>query len=476
MRLAWSRATSCRSVAVVPVVAAPMARPQGFGRLLAASYHRANDRESRRRVVFVSMCSLVLACAYPIVYILHAEKVISILAQEYSYAVMDVSAKILLTVVLTNGSFLSSEGYMRQQMRRAAEELVFLNTVVRTIRQPTDAARAAISEVESLVRHLSDKQMRTDSEAAAAEALQEERATTTRADTEKSVVVDEQASLTQLSAAQESSRAMGTASGVAISRGSSRRQSVGSRDPEAVLATLSSSVTQIKKAIMDAVFFVALQAGVVRVRTSTIRLERLIRECTRSIRPALLRRGIDLITSVSDRAPVTVEGDAGQMEYVLNLVCTNAVLSAPRGSKVEIEVTEADADESGSGLACARLTVSDIGRRLSTRDFESLSNAEDAGRLARRAAALLSPGREGSQAEYIVAARLLEQQGGSLRLHNLQPGVARHVIELPMGRRASAPASRASHLDSFGAGAVAPSAGRHFDGSGSAGSPHGPLV
>lgn len=391
-------------------------------------------------MLFIGIFAVVLAAAYPVVYILHAEKAITLLSQEYAYAVFDVTAKVLLTVVLTNGSFISSEGFIKQQMRRAAEELVFLNTIVRTIRHPTDAARAAIGDVEALVTHL-----KAASELTARSPMGAAKGPMGGVDPEAGVTRQRGAATPP-----SSSHMLPTTESPAASAHGSRRYSVsgsvvGSHlDADSIIATLFSSVSQIKKAIMDAVFFVALQAGVVRSKPTAVSLERVIADCIKGVQPARLRRGIEVITSVSDRAPTAVEADPGQLEYILNLVCTNAVLSAPRGSKVEIEVTEAAATSSATAVPSARIVISDIGQRMNTEEFAALATADDLGRLAKRAASLLSPGREGSEAEYIVAAKLLERQGGSLRLVNIEPGVARHILEIPL--RVSAAGFEATDL------------------------------
>lgn len=423
---------------------------QGFGRLLIEAYSRAQDRESRVRVSFVAWASLVLMAGYPVVYILHAERAISLENQEYAYATMDISAKVLLTVVLTNGSFMTSERFIEQQIRRSSEELIFLNTVVRSIRRPTETAKAAISDIEQLLSHA----MRRTEEAKAAATSAATAAASMANPTSPSPPGSEPGNGTETkdataadayapangdsrAAAAAASASSGKPHGGAltVSERSTGSSFQGHLDVDAVVATLYSAVTQIKKSIMDAIFFVALQAGVIRTRTTPLRIDRLLSDARKSLRSALLRRGIELITTVTDRAPTLVEGDAGQLEYVLTLVCTNSVFSAPRGSKVEIKVDEAPADTTATGILSARITVSDIGQRISTDTFEDLADCIDPGPLGRRAAALLSAGREGSEAEYFVASRLLSRQNGSLRVRNLDAGVARHILEIPLCTR-----------------------------------------
>jgi signal transduction histidine kinase len=179
--------------------------------------------------------------------------------------------------------------------------------------------------------------------------------------------------------------------------------------------------------IEDLLDFSRIDAGTLRLDTTTVDLVAVVSAAVDMVRPAAEARGLDLRLLLGNR-PCLLSGDATRLEQVVWNLLTNAVKFSTRGGSVEV-LLEAEPSE-------AVLTVTDSGEGIAPEFlphvFDRFRQAE-MGRTRRHGGIGLG---------LAIAQNLVEMHGGTITAASDGRGRgARFTVRLPLAMSASSPAS-----------------------------------
>jgi signal transduction histidine kinase len=199
-----------------------------------------------------------------------------------------------------------------------------------------------------------------------------------------------------------------------------------------ILVAIYGCMHQVQKGVIDSAYFAGSRAGQLRVLKVNTELSKFLATIRRRVQSLCERRSIELLMSVDESVPSSIVIDRGQVEYCLSVLLTSAVLSSPRGAKVECALRR------GPSIRCDTpqalwIRVADVGSPIDLVAWgATMGSSVHTENLASKACMLLSAGREGSEAEYCVCSDLMEMMGGQLHLRNLDEGVVVQLLEIPL--------------------------------------------
>ena len=171
--------------------------------------------------------------------------------------------------------------------------------------------------------------------------------------------------------------------------------------------------------INDTLDLSRIEAGALRLQPETLDLRELIPACTALVDAAARGRGVRVSTAI-DPAAASVRGDLTRIKQVLTNLLSNAVKYNVEGGTVQVRTRAVD------GGARVEIDVVDSGLGMTPAQLAHLF--EPFNRLGREAS-----GTEGTGIGLVIALRLAELMGGSLRATTTPGNGSCFTLALPRG-------------------------------------------
>lgn len=192
-------------------------------------------------------------------------------------------------------------------------------------------------------------------------------------------------------------------------------------------------VTQIQQAgwhllemINDVLDLSRIESGTLSLQVESLSLEPLIAASMALVEPQARSRGLTLVRTMAEHAPLQVLGDATRVKQILTNLLSNAVKYNREAGEVRVSTRRT---EDRDGTPMLELDVCDTGLGIEPQLLTQLFQPFN--RLGRERGAT-----EGTGIGLVIAKLLAERQGGSLKVRS-EPGVgSTFTLRLPLDSQA----------------------------------------